>query len=429
MKNLLKNVFATMVIFVGDEKTGNKMRIIRENANHPSDKTIVKVVPMKDFSTFKYQTTWKTQWATLDPEKHIHNPQLYMIWNEKVNFIKEAASMNMNMNMDGVDHPSLDSPKWYLWLDIGCFRCRPGELTPFEISTWLKNEVVEQRLHPGKINFLQVGEFREPERIVCSNHLTLTDLSRKWESIGGCFAIPTKEIDLWHQRYYVLMKTFIDRGRFAGKEQTIFTNLTFAFASDVHVFGAAQQEQCCGGPYDSWFYWHKLLHPSSPKPIWYRIIVTLDEYKVSGTLISKDAAEIKSTIRSIANQSYPMWNAIVAVCDSDPDPEPVPEPVPESQITEPYLIDTNDFTQRSIERTLTECIASAAGCYKHKFTIKRVRNVRSSNLLALASSHVGCDETDNANNIILDYRYMSLLMTSLETLPVKHLGTCVQQMG
>ena len=61
-----------------------------------------------------YKKLTDDQWAhqeSLDPEQGIgHNRDLYIIWNEKTNFVKIAADQNFF------------NSSYFLWLDIGAVR-------------------------------------------------------------------------------------------------------------------------------------------------------------------------------------------------------------------------------------------------------------------------------------------------------------------
>ena len=63
------------------------------------DTTNVKFIQIDflDFLTYKYKNHW-LEHHKIDHEKRIYNPYLYMIWNEKSNFVKKAIDLNPFMS-------------------------------------------------------------------------------------------------------------------------------------------------------------------------------------------------------------------------------------------------------------------------------------------------------------------------------------------
>jgi hypothetical protein len=67
---------------------------------------------IREFDSFEmmspeYMTIWN-QWHLVDPERHVHSPELYAIWAAKQEFVLNA----MNIKDASI----------YVWCDIGCFR-------------------------------------------------------------------------------------------------------------------------------------------------------------------------------------------------------------------------------------------------------------------------------------------------------------------
>jgi len=67
---------------------------------------------VREFYSFKLMSNdmmnkWKA-WHILDPEKHLHSPELYAIWGAKQEFVMEAMKYSQN--------------SMFVWCDIGCFR-------------------------------------------------------------------------------------------------------------------------------------------------------------------------------------------------------------------------------------------------------------------------------------------------------------------
>lgn len=294
MKNMLENLLCPIVIFVGDRNTFEN--VSRMRVNFPSAMTEVIVLPLPNLRMEMYMNNWKYQWKNMDPEQNIHNPSLYILWNEKIEFMTKAKSVYSKKDL-------VSQPLWYMWMDIGSFRCRQSELQSHEIREWLKDELLEQRLSKTKFNMLQVGNFEEHDRILQPNGITVADFSRKLASVGGTFVIPAASIQLWNERYYLLLLKYLQNNRFAGKDQNVLSNMLMLYPKDIHVLSAKKSEACVGD-YDPWFYFHAFLHPKYPKPVWVSVLIPL---------YTKDIHFLKDSLKSVLSQSYPMYNCLVGV--------------------------------------------------------------------------------------------------------------------
>jgi hypothetical protein len=84
INNYLPNCNSNMIIFTNKDcyEFIKKMRI-----NH-LDKTKIIILEIEDFYTYKYYNYWLND-LNRDPEKNLHNIDLYMIWNEKCKFFSK----------------------------------------------------------------------------------------------------------------------------------------------------------------------------------------------------------------------------------------------------------------------------------------------------------------------------------------------------
>jgi len=170
---------------------------------------------------------WVERWSKqhdVDPEKHIHCPELYMVWALKQEFVSRAIQANHY----GSTH--------YVWCDIGCFRspenfpsgCRFAERTP---------DIVQ----PRKTLILSIDN---------------------GTYIGG--GILSGDIESWKTFSKDFMETlelFHNTGRFYGKDQDLYrymiqskhSNFTLA---ESQIWGNGY----CSGKTDcKWFYMTRLL--------------------------------------------------------------------------------------------------------------------------------------------------------------------------
>ena len=85
---------------------------------------------------------WKVQHA-MDPEKSIHSPNLYKIWNEKSNWLKRASVLNPFHS------------NFFAWVDIGYFRSKykNGKQILRRIPPSLQRNQVLTRCHVVSCSF------------------------------------------------------------------------------------------------------------------------------------------------------------------------------------------------------------------------------------------------------------------------------------
>jgi hypothetical protein len=184
---------------------------------------------------------WKEH-LKVDPEKHIHNENLYIIWNEKFNFVNEAKGIIKNA-------------EWYAWFDIGCMRNRgPNapfyDLTPNEIKTLPDNKKID--LLPSKLVFILTGNFTKDE-IEKLDKLD-ADFTKTNRISGSSFMIPSNQVNEWCLRYYDVLERYITNNKFAGKDQTIMATMFLENMQKINILHTNNKN-----PSDPWFYLQKYL--------------------------------------------------------------------------------------------------------------------------------------------------------------------------
>ena len=232
MKNML--LIQTPMVVFSDEKSKPVIQQIRGNLP-----THYITIDFPDFYTYRYEMNFYEH-QTMDHEIFIgHNPQLYMIWNEKSHFLKRAAETNPFQT------------EYFLWVDIGCFRN-----TNKSYLKWPNPEKVAQ-LEKGKMLMVQVYPFR------------LEELGAKWNAeslhsfqytnrIGGTMFGGTKgAIDKWHGKYYEMLEYFIRIDRFIGKDQSIMNSVYLCEPQLVQLI--SQWKEPRNGMSSEWFYMHDFL--------------------------------------------------------------------------------------------------------------------------------------------------------------------------
>uniref|UniRef100_A0A6C0I2F7 Uncharacterized protein n=1 Tax=viral metagenome TaxID=1070528 RepID=A0A6C0I2F7_9ZZZZ len=228
MSNMLANS-NPMVIFCDE---GSKELILGYRNKYGyggHDKTVIIVTTIKEFYSYQFAEHF-VEHVAKDTERAVgHGPLLYMIWSEKSNFLKRAIEL---------DPFKTD---YFLWVDIGCFR-----VLNTRFLAWPNPDRIAKLDHT-KVLLLSVSPFTE-EELNCHN-VTNLPLFQFKNRIGGTMFGGGKEVLLsWHQKYYDMLRTFIEIDRFIGKDQSIM-NSVYLLNRDMCELVNWQQ-----GCTDPWFY-------------------------------------------------------------------------------------------------------------------------------------------------------------------------------
>jgi hypothetical protein len=162
------------------------------------------ILEMDKFITAKYD--WSKQ-LEMDDEKNYHSRELYMIWNEKINFLKLSSEINPFQT------------DWFLWCDAGSLRQKI-----FIDDDFTKSDVIPD-LENDKTYFFRVPclyhnnyFLKNLEQYKCNN----TDL----RMIQGGFILTNLKSCRWiHQEYYDLLDRLYEKNLFIGKDQCCYLSL------------------------------------------------------------------------------------------------------------------------------------------------------------------------------------------------------------
>lgn len=190
----------------------------------PGNMTIV-ICEVSEFLVGKYD--WVKQ-RELDLET-CNNPDLYMVWNEKVNFVKKVIISDRDTNMTR-------ATEYYYWVDSGCFR---DEHSMELYVDWPSIQMCRAIGSKIALMNVKVNEAKNPPIIA-----------------GGYFGGSVTACLKWHDSYYQTLDSFISKGIFAGKEQEIMPHAYLRFKDDVHLISSVHDRSYRG---DEWFYPHPYL--------------------------------------------------------------------------------------------------------------------------------------------------------------------------
>jgi len=220
MKNML-SIQNRMIIFC-DASSHNLIEELRKNSSYP---TIIVEISFDEFYCYKYIDIFNSQYL-IDHEKEMHSVELYLIWNEKSNFLKMAIEIEKKFKTNHSDK--------FLWCDIGCFR------TPnMRFFKWPDaNKIPEDKMLLLEVDPLFPEDFS----------MGLPDLTKRNHIGGTIFGGPSSAILKWHDLYYTMLENLYQMGRFVGKDQTIMSSV---FIENPKLCECIKYPR---GYYDRWFF-------------------------------------------------------------------------------------------------------------------------------------------------------------------------------
>ena len=186
-----------------------------------------------------YQKIYINEQYDKDPEKNIHNPNLYAVWNIKAYITNKITEVNPF------------NSHFFIYTDIGAFR---DEIIP----NWPDKNFTQSlsiRLK-DKILFGQIQEFIHDSNDF-SDSFILKNLIE-----GGFFAGNKIAIKNFKNGFYKLHDQLLDRDIFVGKDQKIM-NL-YAFKTNKNEAVRLRTWNInCSKPYDQWFFYQRFLASDS----------------------------------------------------------------------------------------------------------------------------------------------------------------------
>lgn len=173
---------------------------------------------------------WKAQ-HEMDHEKHYHSPELYKVWYQKNEFVQRTIRENPFKH------------KKFMWCDAGMVR------EPL-VQKYMSTMVHGQRILNDKMTVFQVFPYKNEEREEFKKN-GLVDFHLNKDRIGaGILAGGLEAWSLWDKHYKEMIRRFLEKGWFVGKEQNIFANMALQWPRDVHIISVSPKAPI----FDYWFY-------------------------------------------------------------------------------------------------------------------------------------------------------------------------------
>jgi hypothetical protein len=194
--------------------------------------------PFSELETWKlYESKWKEH-HSIDPEKHIHTPELYAVWAEKPFFVERAIKHNPFQT------------EFFFWCDIGAFR------DPHISQTILDSFPSTRYLESDQILFQSVGDVKASDWVQKADGIRGECISHTWNEIrlvGGLWGGGRNACLRWKNAYQQMLEAYFRAGRFAGKDQQVMLS---AYLDDTTL---AKVVRCTKYNIDEWFFLEHLL--------------------------------------------------------------------------------------------------------------------------------------------------------------------------
>jgi len=195
-------------------------------------------IPFDEIDTWKlYQTKWKEH-VELDPERHIHSPELYAIWAQKAFFVDKAI------------HENPFQTDFFFWCDIGAFR------DPHVPSSILESFPMTDHMNRDKIILQSVGNVVPTDWVPRRDGIRGEVISHRWNDVrlvGGLWGGGIAGCLQWKKAYQEMLEAYFRVGRFAGKDQQVMLSAYLANISLANVVRCTKQH------IDEWFFLEHLL--------------------------------------------------------------------------------------------------------------------------------------------------------------------------
>lgn len=213
INNLLENFSGNMVIFTSKSMENYFEKLISGRKNFK-----LHFLEIEDLEIYKkYKDIWKNQ-HQIDPQRDIRTIECYLIWNSKLNFIKNAIELNY-----------FNSDK-FVWSDIGNFRDKSK-------INFLKKFPNYKKISNDKLDIVKVNNFEEKDYFFNEIHLS-----------GSMFGSGQKTLLKIHKLFYKKFNEYLANNKFIGCDQQIMVSV---YCRNKELFNLIEGND---SKIDRWFY-------------------------------------------------------------------------------------------------------------------------------------------------------------------------------
>lgn len=249
IRNFLPRIPCYLYIFTSKASVA-ALRKIRKRYLNQTTFTVKEFNQLKEYSRVDL---WKEQ-QSKDTEKKIHTPELYIVWNEKINMVMEAISAN------------IFNSEYFIWCDIGSFRSKSQaeKLVTFASYNRTKSVLKDSE----KMALLLIKPFAREDGVTEESGLPRVayhDVAR----VGGTIMAGHREAwQIWNHSFYEMLELYLKNDRFAGKDQNVMNSVV---VRNPERFYLIPPKPYFGGLGNRWFYFQyyfsEAVDQSYPEPV------------------------------------------------------------------------------------------------------------------------------------------------------------------
>jgi hypothetical protein len=196
------------------------------------------VVPFTELDTWKlYERKW-IQHHAIDPEKHIHTPELYAVWAQKAFFVEKAIQENPF------------NTEYFFWCDFGAFR--NSTINQIVLNSFPRIK----HLPKDKIILQAINPLKDSDKCIKEDGIYGEAITNSWNEVrlvGGLWGGGIEGCLKWKEAYHKMLDTYFTSARFAGKDQIVMLSTYLENPSLATVIN------CTVSGIDEWFFFEYLL--------------------------------------------------------------------------------------------------------------------------------------------------------------------------
>lgn len=222
--NFKNGVDGNLIIYTNKQNSTLFDDMVRENVILSTKYNSPFEIPCIKPYEFEYRNR---QWK-IDPERDIHIPELYAVWNGKNCLIKEVAQSNPFQS------------RYFFWIDIGSLRVNGSNIhawpDPGEIKSLFKDREDEPVF----------GSISTPDQSLIQYYNISSGPINIDLLLGGFFGGSLNGILRFAEDFWYIHDRFLSEGFFVGKDQDLMNTLLFTTLRNATVvpFWRVDETKC-----------------------------------------------------------------------------------------------------------------------------------------------------------------------------------------
>ena len=198
----------------------NYQEIISKRPKEYKNKTIWVKTNIKDFYSYKHFYKDFNQTYEMDVEKKMYSVPVYLVWAEKINFLKIVTSKNYFKS------------KCFYWVDAGCFKDK-SKIKKY-INDWPSSEKCYE---DGRIILNEIISHSQSVKddLKKFNIEVHNNFQRFYNVDTSIFGGQKTYIFKFANLYYKTLNLYIQHGIFIGKERNLYAYIAYLYTDVVKL--------------------------------------------------------------------------------------------------------------------------------------------------------------------------------------------------